>query len=71
MYITKIDDSEYKKIMKKRLKESNGYCPDALIRTPDMKCPCEAFRNMNKEGYCDCGYLYKHLDDEIDEYERN
>ena len=64
MYITKIDDPEYKRIMKKKLKASGGYCPNELIKSPDTKCPCKAFREQEHEGFCGCGYLYKHLEDE-------
>lgn len=71
MFITKIDDAEYARTMKKRIKECNGYCPDAIVHTPDMKCPCAAFRNQEGEGYCACGYLYMNRSDERDEYEEN
>lgn len=64
MYITKIDDPEYKRIMKKKLKASGGYCPSELIKSPDTKCPCKTFREQEHEGFCGCGYLYKHLEDE-------
>lgn len=67
MYITKIDDPEYSRIMKKKLKASGGYCPNELIKTPDTKCPCKTFREQDYEGFCGCGYLYKHLEDEVDE----
>lgn len=64
MRITKIDDPEYKRIMKKKLKASGGYCPNELIKSPDTKCPCKAFREQEYEGFCGCGYYYKHLEDE-------
>lgn len=64
MYITKIDDPEYCKIMKKKLKASGGYCPSEVKRTPETKCPCKAFREMEGEGYCGCGYLYKNMEED-------
>lgn len=67
MYITKIDDPEYCKIMKKKIKANSGYCPNELKRTPDTKCPCKAFREQGHEGYCGCGYLYMNMEDEDNE----
>ena len=64
MYITKINDEEYCRVMKKELKKNNNYCPDAIAHTPDMKCPCKQFREQEEEGFCAMGYLYKHMEDE-------
>ena len=66
MRITKIDDPEYCKIMKKKLKANGGYCPSEIKRTPDTKCPCKAFREQEGEGFCGCGYYYKHTEDEVE-----
>ena len=63
MYTTTINDPEYCRIMKKLIKRNNGYCPDALVHTQDMKCPCKKFREQECEGFCDMGYLYKHMED--------
>lgn len=64
MYTTKIDDPEYCKIMKKKLKANGGYCPNEVPHTPDTKCPCKAFRDQDYEGFCGCGYLYKHIEED-------
>lgn len=66
MRITKIDDPEYCKIMKKKIKANSGYCPSELTRTPDTKCPCKAFREQQTEGFCGCGYYYKHMEDDAE-----
>ena len=66
MRITKIDDPEYCKLMKKKLKANGGYCPSELKRTPDTKCPCKAFREQESEGFCGCGYYYKQMEDDAE-----
>ena len=66
MRITKIDDPEYCKLMKKKLKANGGYCPSELKRTSDTKCPCKAFREQESEGFCGCGYFYKSMEDEVE-----
>lgn len=50
--IIKNPDPEFIKNFKKRLKNNSGYCPCAIVKTPDTKCPCKDFRE-NKE--CMCG----------------
>lgn len=40
------------------VKNNQGYCPCALEKTPDTKCMCKEFREMEKSGICHCG-LYK------------
>ena len=57
----KTDDIEYRRYMRQRIKACNGYCPDSFAHTPDMKCPCEAFREQKEPGYCDLGYWLKQL----------
>ena len=67
MYITKIDDPEYCRVMKKSIKKNNGFCPDALVHTPEMKCPCKAFLEQGHNGLCEMGYLYLHTEDDEEE----
>ena len=43
------------------LKANDGYCPCAVIKTPDTKCQCKAFREM-EEGQCHCGLFIKTKD---------
>ena len=38
--------------------QNNGYCPCAVLKTPDTKCMCKEFREMIKSktaGECHCG----------------
>lgn len=56
--ISKTPDLEYRTIMKKALKENNGYCPCKLERIPDNKCMCKEFREQ-AEGWCTCGLYLK------------
>ena len=44
---------------KQMLREHGGYCPCALEQLDEFKCPCEEFRNQDKEGLCYCGLLLK------------
>lgn len=50
--IIKNPDSEFLRNLKKRIKSNSGYCPCAIEKSPDTKCPCKDFRE-NQE--CMCG----------------
>ena len=52
------DDTELKEQILQALRESNGYCPCRIDRTPDTKCMCKEFRDM-EEGTCHCGLYIK------------
>lgn len=54
-------DKEFVADMRKALKENNGHCPCQLERTPDTKCMCKEFREM-EEGTCHCGLFTKYKD---------
>ncbi len=45
------------------LKQTGGFCPCRLSRTPENKCMCLEFRNQiadpEFEGYCHCMLYYK------------
>ena len=56
-------DRKFVKEMKKKLKENNGYCPCSLFRTPETKCMCKEFREMD-EGECRCGLYIKTRNEE-------
>lgn len=58
MKITQNPDKDYANEIKKMLKANNGYCPCALVKTPDTKCMCKEFRDM-EEGTCQCGLYIK------------
>ena len=44
--------------IRKQLKENDNYCPCVLEKTPDTKCMCKEFREM-EEGICHCGLYIK------------
>jgi len=68
MKITLNPDEEIVTTIKEGLKQTGGYCPCRIERTPENKCMCEEFRNQIKdpefEGYCHCMLYYKSLKDE-------
>lgn len=53
-----VDDKEYVELMKKKVKENDGYCPCKLLKTEDTKCMCKEFKET-KEGTCHCGLYVK------------
>ena len=56
MKIREIDPS-----VKALVKQNDGYCPCLIEKTPDTKCPCKDFREM-EEGVCHCGRFEKARD---------
>ena len=55
---------ELRKEIIEKLKANDGYCPCALVKTPDTVCMCKEFREM-KEGTCHCGlYVKEKIDKE-------
>lgn len=40
------------------VKQNEGYCPCAVFKTPDTRCPCKEFREQ-KSGVCHCGRFEK------------
>ena len=52
------DDTELKEQILQALKDNSGFCPCRIDRTPDTKCMCKEFRDM-EEGACDCGLYIK------------
>lgn len=53
------DDTELVNEIRSKLKENDGYCPCAIQKTPETKCMCKAFREMDK-GECHCGLYIKY-----------
>lgn len=39
--------------------ENGGYCPCAIEKTADTKCPCKEFREQKHSGECHCGRYVK------------
>ena len=58
---------EFTENMLKMLRANDGYCPNSLVKVPDMKCMCQEFREM-EEGTCHCGLYTKRKDLEEDTY---
>lgn len=56
-------DKEFVHEMRKKIKDNNGYCPCSLLKTPDTKCMCREFREM-ESGTCHCG-LYIKINDGV------
>lgn len=52
-------DKDVVKDIKRQVKENDGYCPCQLVRTPDTKCMCKAFREQATPGECHCGLYIK------------
>ena len=52
-------DKDVVKEIKKQLKENDGYCPCQLVKAPETKCMCKAFREQNIPGECHCGLYIK------------
>ena len=61
MTIKQNPDKEYANEVRKKLKDNGGYCPCRLEKTPDTKCMCKEFREM-EEGMCHCGLYQKWKD---------
>ena len=57
------EDHAVVKHIQEGLKQTGGYCPCRLARTPENKCMCEEFRRQiadpDFEGYCHCMLYYK------------
>lgn len=63
MKICVSEDEEHVAEIRAVLKENGGYCPCRLIKTPEIKCPCQEFRAQSEPGICHCGLYYKTPDD--------
>lgn len=59
MKIVETSDKALAREIKSKLKESGGYCPCRLSRTPDTKCMCKEFREQTTEGACHCGLFIR------------
>ena len=58
MAIKVSEDKEHVEMIRNALKTNDGYCPCSPIKTPDTKCMCKEFRNM-ESGICHCGLYIK------------
>lgn len=41
------------------VKANSGYCPCAVFKNEDTKCPCKEFREQTEPGLCHCGRFEK------------
>lgn len=41
--------------------QNGGYCPCAVLKTPETRCICEEFRKQETPGICHCGRFEKVL----------
>lgn len=62
MKITINPDKEYVALIRKKLKDNDGYCPCRLTKTPETKCICKEFLEQEEEGTCHCGLYTKTKD---------
>jgi hypothetical protein len=46
------------------VRNNDGYCPCAIVKSPDTLCPCKDFREQDYEGECHCGRFIKEVADE-------
>jgi len=57
------EDKKIVETVREGLKQTGGYCPCRLERSPDTKCMCKEFREQIAdpafEGYCHCLLYYK------------
>lgn len=58
MKISVVSDKKKVEEIRKALKENGGYCPCTLEKTPETKCICQDFLEM-EEGTCHCGLYVK------------
>ena len=59
-------DKEIVELVRKGLKEKDGYCPCRFGKEEKYKCICEEFRaqinDPDYEGFCHCMLYYKSKD---------
>ena len=59
MIIAPNPDKDAYQEMTKAVEKNEGYCPCAIEKSEDMKCPCKAFREQETAGECHCGRFIK------------
>ena len=52
-------NEEFVAEMRKKLKESHGFCPCMIEQTEDTRCMCKEFRDQ-ESGECHCGLYTKY-----------
>lgn len=67
MIIIQNPDQEYAREIKRRLKDNNGYCPCAVVKSKETRCKCKEFRDRVAAGIpgeCECGLYIAIEEDE-------
>lgn len=54
-------DQDKKKEILAAIKANGGYCPCRIEHTPENRCMCEEFKDM-ESGTCHCGLYTKYKD---------
>ena len=52
-------DKDFVEKFRKKLDETDGYCPCRTVRNDDTICPCKDFREQETPGSCHCGLFMK------------
>ena len=47
-------NSEFANEIMDMIKKNDGYCINAIEKTPETKCMCKEFRECQEEGFCKC-----------------
>lgn len=59
MKIIKNPDAAVYNEMTEAVKVNGGYCPCAIAKNEDTRCPCREFREQETVGECHCGRFVK------------
>jgi len=57
------DEQMYQRVTEKVF-QNEGYCPCALLKTPDTLCMCQEFREQKHSGLCHCERFIKTISTE-------
>ncbi len=57
--IVMTEDKSHAAFILEGLKRNEGHCPCILEKTPDTKCRCKEFREMEAPCTCLCGLFKK------------
>jgi len=59
MVIKKNPNAAERERIAQAIADNDGYCCCAIVKTPETKCMCKAFREQEAPGPCHCGLYYK------------
>ena len=59
MRVTLNSNKEMVEVIRKKVKENDGYCPCKIEKTPETKCMCKEFLETVEQGECHCGLYVK------------